>query len=108
MLSRIQELAVLAQVNDRWTDEFFGLDQEKRFVILILAIVFGTTILISIAGIIGGTLSGIHRRRLEANLKQDMLDRGMSAEDVAQVIEAARPESFVDRWAAGQGKRKTG
>jgi len=108
MLSILQDVAVLAQASDWWTENFFGLDQEKRFVILILAIVFGTTILITIAGIIGGTLSGIHRRRLEANLKQDMLDRGMSAEDVAQVVESTRLDSFLDRWAAGQGKRKTG
>jgi hypothetical protein len=100
---------LLAQAaNDWWTDQFFGLDQEKRFVILILAIVFGTTIVISIAGIIGGTLSGMHRRRLEADMKQDMLDRGMTAEEVAQVVESTPPESFLDRWAAGQGKRKTG
>jgi len=98
-------LLLLAQeTNDRWADKFFGLDQDNRFVILILAIVFGSLIVIAIAGIIGGTFSRVHRRRLEADIKRDMLDRGMTADDIAQVVESAPPQNFLERWAVRQGK----
>lgn len=107
MLPTIESGRLFAQTaSDWWTDQFFGLDQDQRFVILILVIVFSAAIIIALAGIIGGALAGMHRRRLEADLKQDMLDRGMTAEEVARVIEAKPPETFLDRWAANQGSKK--
>jgi hypothetical protein len=53
----------------------------------ILAIIFGT---------ITNYLTVVRKAELEANLKQDMLQRGMSAEDIRMVIEAT-----------SQRKRKT-
>jgi hypothetical protein len=50
-------------------------------------------LMIPIFGIVFGTitnyLSSIHKAGLEASLKQDMLQRGMSAEEIKTVIEAS-------------------
>lgn len=49
-------------------------------------------LLIPIFGIVFGTitnyLSAVRRAEIEASLKQDMLQRGMSAEEIKMVIEA--------------------
>jgi hypothetical protein len=62
-------------------------------------IVVSLALLIPILGIIFGTTTGylarIRQAELEAALKQDMLQRGMSAEEIKMVIEAS-----------GRGKRK--
>lgn len=106
MFSQLINNPLLSQANsDWWTDQFFGLNEDNRFVVLILFIVFGALIIISIAGIIGGTLSSMHRRRMEAEMKSDMLDRGMSAEEIAQVVESAPPQNFLERLAVRQGKK---
>jgi uncharacterized protein (DUF58 family) len=55
-------------------------------------VVPGLALLIPIFGVIFGTitsyLSTVRRAELEASLKQDMLQRGMSAEEIKTVIEA--------------------
>ncbi|HEV3438864.1 MAG TPA: hypothetical protein VG122_15970 [Gemmata sp.] len=55
-------------------------------------VVSGLALLIPIFGIVFGTitnyLSTVRRAELEASLKQDMLQRGMSAEEIKTVIEA--------------------
>ena len=56
-------------------------------------ILTGMALLIPILGIIFGTttnyLSRVRQAELEAGLKQDMLQRGMSAEEIRIVIEAS-------------------
>jgi hypothetical protein len=55
-------------------------------------IVVSLALLIPIFGIVFGTttnyLARVRQAELEANLKQDMLQRGMSAEEIRMVIEA--------------------
>ena len=50
-------------------------------------------LLIPILGVILGTITGcitsVRRAEIEAALKQDMLNRGMSAEEIKMVIEAS-------------------
>jgi hypothetical protein len=99
-------LVLLAAATDPWAEFFFGLDQDKRFVLLIVGIGCATGIVISLVGIISGMISTMHRGRLECDLKQEMLDRGMSAEEIARVVESAQPKDFLERWAAAQGKGK--
>jgi hypothetical protein len=38
-------------------------------------------------------------------LKQNLMDRGMNADEVAQVVEASPPNDFPDRWASGNRKK---
>jgi hypothetical protein len=55
-------------------------------------IVVSLALLIPIVGIVFGTttsyLARVRQAELEASLKQDMLQRGMSAEEIRMVIEA--------------------
>jgi hypothetical protein len=56
-------------------------------------IVVGLALLIPIVGIIFGTISDYFRKtrlaEIEAALKRDMLDRGMTAEQIKMVLEAS-------------------
>ena len=55
-------------------------------------IVVGLAFLVPITGIVCGTISNylmrVRQAELEANLKQEMLQRGMSAEEIRTIIEA--------------------
>jgi hypothetical protein len=89
-------LLPLAQA-DTWSDSFFGLEGDERFVVLLVVIGCGTGLLISLGGFIGGVWCSVRQKQIEADLKRDMLDRGMSADEIEQIIEAA-PKEGVDRW----------
>jgi hypothetical protein len=91
---------------DYWTEQFFGFDAEQRFVVVLVAIGCALVLTISLAGILAGVATTIHKRRSEVGLKRDMLDRGMSADDIAKVIESARgPEDALGRLAANWCKK---
>jgi hypothetical protein len=99
---------LLAAATDPWADFFFGLDEGKRFVLIIIGIGCVTGIVISLAGIISGVITTIHRRRLESEMKRDLIDRGMSPDDIARVIESTQPKDFLERWAvAAQNRGKS-
>lgn len=105
----LSEIMLLAQeANNRWSDAFFGFNEGQRFVLLLVVIGCLTAILISVAGVIGGVVSSMHRRRTEAAMKQDLIDRGMSADEIAKIIESSAPEDAVSRWAAAWSKKKGG
>ena len=91
-----------AAANDWWSEQLFGLDQEQRFVLLLVGIGCVTAIFISTVAIISGVFSTIHRRRNEADLKRELIDRGMSADEISKIVEASPCEDFLSRWAKGQ------
>ena len=93
---------------DRWADVFFGLDESKRFVLMIVAIGCLTGVICTIVGCVSGAVTSLHRRQSETELKRELLDRGMTADEVAKVVESSQPVDFLDRWAASCRKRKTG
>jgi hypothetical protein len=98
--------AAVADTERQWSDLFFGLDQDQRFVLLIVAIGCVTGIIIATVGIISGAITTVHRRRHLADLKREMLDRGMPADEIARIVEASPPEDALSRWAACWGKKK--
>jgi hypothetical protein len=102
-----QAILLLAAASDPWAETFFGLDEGKRFVLMIIAIGCATGIIITAVTSICGIVESVHRRRLETEMKREMLDRGMSAEEIARVVESAQPKDFLERWAAGQGKAES-
>ena len=61
---------------------------DERFALCVTSVVVGLTALVFIVGLISHTISKIHRTRLEATLKRELLDRGLSAEEVTEVIAA--------------------
>jgi hypothetical protein len=97
-------LMPLAQT-DKWTESFFGLDSDERFVLVLTAIGCTTAVIIVLSGIFAGVWSSMKHKRLEIELKQDMLDRGMSSEEIEQVIEAT-PKEGIDSWIASLKKNK--
>jgi hypothetical protein len=97
-------LLPLAQ-SDVWADSFFGLDDGERFVVVLTAIGCSTGIIIAVFSVIAGVWSSVRHKQIEAELKQDMLDRGMTAEEIEQVIEAT-PKEGIDSWIASWKKNR--
>ena len=58
------------------------------FPVVIVSIVFGSILLLSVFAIVATCVYKIRRHSIVAQLKQDMLDRGMSAEEIKTVLEA--------------------
>jgi hypothetical protein len=101
MLALIQfpmQLAEAAtQATDPWASTFLGLDSDKRFILMIVGIGCIMAAVIATVGILSGVADQFHRRRMEAEMKRELLDRGLSVDEVATVIRAA-PESAMGRW----------
>ncbi len=98
---------LLAVTDDVWADTFFGLDEDKRFVLLMIAIGCGTGIILGTFGIMASTMSAIHRRRVEDGLKRELLDRGLSTEEIVALVESSPPpEDAAMRVAAAWCKKK--
>jgi hypothetical protein len=94
-----------AQAGDPWAATFFGLDPEKRFVLMIIGIGCATGILIALPSVVLNLVGNIQRHRLNMEFKREMLDRGMTADEISKVIESAPlPEDGLGRWMAGWGK----
>ncbi len=91
-----------------WSDEFFfGLSQEHRFVLLIIGLLGAIAIMIVVPCVLAAVYGGVQRRQHALELKQEMLDRGMSADEIAEVIKAAPVEDAASRWVEGwRAKRK--
>lgn len=99
-------IAQSAQPVDEWSRTFFGLDPTKRFTLFVIVIGCMTGVICTLIWAICGTINSIHRRRAEADMKREMIDRGMSADEIASVIEAATPEDAAQRWIASWAKSK--
>jgi hypothetical protein len=85
----------------------FDFSSEQWFVIALVVIGCATAVIISLAGIAASVVNAVHRRRTEQGLKQDLLDRGMSADEIVKVVEsAAPPEDATSRWIASWCKKR--
>jgi hypothetical protein len=77
-------------------------------VLLLVVIGCATAIIISAVSMISGAVNMVHRRRTQAELKRDMLERGMSAEEITSVIESAPAGDAASRttaiWRKGQAQ----
>jgi hypothetical protein len=94
-----------ANAVDPWASTFFGLNAEQRFVLMIIAIGCATGILIGLPSVVLNLVGNIQRHRINIEFKREMLDRGMSAEEIAKIIESAPlPEDGIGRWFASLGK----
>jgi hypothetical protein len=61
---------------------------DDRIALCIVLILFGATALVFAIGIISHTVQSIHHSRLESTLKRELLDRGLSVDEIAKVIAA--------------------
>jgi hypothetical protein len=64
------------------------IEPAERFALCITSVVVGLTALVFIVGLVSHTIGKIHRTRLESALKRELLDRGLSADEIASVIAA--------------------
>jgi hypothetical protein len=76
---------------------FSGFDPDHRFVLTIIGIGCSTALVMALGGAFLGVWHSVKEKQIEADLKRDMLDRGMNAEEIQQVIEA-KPKTGFDRW----------
>ena len=52
-------------------------------------------LLIGLIAVVGGIWSGVRKKEIAAGLKHDMLERGMSAEDIRMVLDAGKKNSGI-------------
>ena len=66
-------------------------------------------LLIPIGGIVSGILRSMQKARLaelEASLKQEMLERGMSADEIVRVLQARSDHSSMSGECAAIGQKR--
>jgi hypothetical protein len=86
---------------------FEGLDPSKRFALIVVLIGCATGVVCTLITFVASTINSIHHRRVEADMKREMIERGMSADEITKVIEAAMPpEDATQRWIASWAKKK--
>ncbi|TWT37962.1 hypothetical protein KOR34_29280 [Posidoniimonas corsicana] len=76
-----------------------NINSDQFFVLVIIAIGCLTALLITVFSICAGMASSLHRSRMENDLKREMLDRGMTADEIETVIKASKPTDFLERMA---------
>jgi hypothetical protein len=109
MIAQLLRLPLLAQqASGGWAGILDGIEPDKRFALLIVAIGCGTGIILGTFGILSSAINSLHRRRAEMDLKRDMIERGMSADEIARIIEcAAPPDEATERLIASWAKKKS-
>ncbi len=101
LLSRVPLLA------DWATNTIFDLDPGKRFTLIVVMVGCATGVVCTLITFISTTINSIHHRRVEADMKREMIERGMSADEITKIIEAAMPpEDATQRWIASWAKKK--
>jgi hypothetical protein len=63
-----------------------SLSAEQTLAVLIVSLAAAVTIVISVTGILMGVWGTVMNRRSESALKSEMIGRGMSADEIVQVI----------------------
>lgn len=92
---------------DGWTSTFGDLDPNKRFALIVVIVGCATGVLCTLVVFISSTINSIHHRRVEADMKREMIERGMSADEITKIIESAMPpEDATQRWIASWAKKK--
>ncbi|HEY4233146.1 MAG TPA: hypothetical protein VGM76_06955 [Lacipirellulaceae bacterium] len=88
MLAHIYPL-MLAANGDNWLQSLLDVSPNDRLSVVIVSIVFAAGIIIASVAIVGGFVHTYSRHRLEADLKRELLDRGLSPDEVVRVVESS-------------------
>jgi hypothetical protein len=88
---------MLAQLTLESESFFSDFSSEQRFVLSIIGLAGAMALVLVISGIVAGVWSAFKEKQIEADLKRDMLDRGMTPDEIQKVIEA-KPRSGFDKW----------
>ena len=99
-------LPLLIAQSDPWKDVFFGLESEEyRIAVIVVAIGCSTLLLLVLGCVLMNIWGSVRQKQIDSELKQDMLDRGMTAEQIEQVIKA-QPKEGIDHWLEVWAKKK--
>jgi hypothetical protein len=66
------------------------MESGQLWLLAVIAIGCGLALILGVLSILSGLFGSIQRHRAELSLKREMLDRGMSAEEIAKVISATQ------------------
>jgi hypothetical protein len=66
------------------------LESGQLWLLAVIAIGCGLALVLGVLSILSGLFDSIQRHRAELGLKREMLDRGMSADEIAKVISATQ------------------
>jgi hypothetical protein len=78
---------------------------EEWIALIVLASVVGGLIIGAIA-VVTDYFRGRERDEMDATLKMEMLERGMSAQEIIDVLKATTSSYDAPRWAQGEGRRR--
>lgn len=92
-------LPLLAQEASTVNADFGSLSPDQVFVLLIVGIGCVTLAVIVVFSVFSGMVASLQKNRMEVDLKHELLDRGMSADEIATVVKATKPTDFLERMA---------
>ena len=72
-----------------------GLEPDERAALAFVVVGCTTGIVITTVVTMTSMIARVHRHRVEAELKRDMLDRGLTADEIATVISATAAPTDV-------------
>jgi hypothetical protein len=73
------------------------MDGEMIALLIVVGIGSFVAVILGSLGLVTSMVNSIQRHRAELSFKREMVERGMSAEDIARVIEAASPRNAWER-----------
>ncbi|HVT26727.1 MAG TPA: hypothetical protein VHE81_01805 [Lacipirellulaceae bacterium] len=92
---------------DWWTSTFGNLEPNQRFALIVVIVGCATGVICTLVVFVASTVNSIHHRRVESAMKREMIERGMGADEITKIIEAAiPPEDATQRWIASWAKTK--
>lgn len=98
---------LVAQSTNGWMSSLSELEPDLKFALLVVTIGCATGVICTVVVFVSSTITSIHGRRLDADMKREMIERGMSADEITKILEAASPlEDGTQRWIASWGKSK--
>jgi hypothetical protein len=83
-------------VQNTWVDVLMSIDSEQRWLLLVIAIGCAVGLILGFVALVMSGISSIQKQRAELALKREMLDRGMSADEIATVIAASSSTPAAD------------
>ena len=72
-----------------WVDVLMRIEPSQLWLLLVIVIGCATGLILGILGLVMSGIRSIQKHRAELALKREMLDRGLSAEEIATVITAS-------------------
>ena len=74
---------------------FTTLQPGDRLPVIIVGMTMGAFALVVIVTVVAGTVYKMHKNRLADSLKRELLERGMSADEIVTVI-SAKPKNVAE------------